>query len=159
MYFPTDLLFFGISLTDLLFFGLLYYYINLSLSVFFSDFSRDIYLFFFLGWGVFLCFTFDCLWTILWSTSWDFCNFISNLLLFPLFFELNFRSSLSASVLEFWYDQEVSGFVHSVFTYIFTNIFSKRRISITFYNYSISRFRWITPHLVSYILINNKVMF
>ena len=51
MYFPTDLLFFGISLTDLLFFGLLYYYINLSLSVFFSDFSRDIYLFFFFGVG------------------------------------------------------------------------------------------------------------
>ena len=47
MHFPTDLLFFGISLTDLLFFALLYYYINLSLSMLFSHFSRDIYLFFF----------------------------------------------------------------------------------------------------------------
>ena len=71
VYYIINLLFLGILL--------LYDYINLRSSIIFFFFLRYISFFryFYIKFCIF-CFTFNCFWTIMWWSSRDICNFISN---------------------------------------------------------------------------------
>ena len=100
----VDLVFY---LINLLFFGipLLYYSIKLRLSIIFCLFSGDIYLFFRYFFTMLIC---NCLWTILWQSSWDFLNIIGNFItnqitnFFSYFLDWSFWSCLFSMIKSFW---------------------------------------------------------
>ena len=148
---------FGV-LPHLLFFDipLLYYYINLRLSIIFCLSSEDIYL----SLGIYLSRSFVTVSNLICCEvfeifiilpSYDLATASTILLSIKspaasaVFWIAFFETVLRPSVAIVWYDQEVFGCKYAQkFTYIFndtfTHISSKRKKSIAFYKYLISRF-------------------
>ena len=140
-------------LISLLCFDVLYYYVNIRLSIIFCLFSGDVCLF--IGISVSLL-TFT--WIILWWTFWNFCNFISNFItkeitsFFSYFLNclLFFEAVLSVLVTNCL---EWSRSFKYIYCYVFaraltksfTRIFSKKEKIIVFYKYFISRLKWMAP--------------
>ena len=148
VYCLKNLLFFGISL--------LYYYINLRLSILFCLCFGGLHLTYFFVRLYIFWFISNCFRIILWWSCQDFCNFICKFVssCFCCFSNCSPWSSFKCICCRLFnmVKKPLALFTAKIFTYVFANIFThvfnKTQKLIALCKFLIFRFNWIARHLL-----------